>query len=166
MQLSCYHFPYEQDVIFGSLGLAFSTQWKGCTYAHITTLGLLPKIIKWARLATHTNHISTTIITITHNDSTNNPTNPLQRPHVTPILTIPTLILQYTKTLPFPTYYYNKEPLLTSILILSHTHTTPQIPTFLQQLPTTLLPTCTTYPTYPTHPPTITLISPLCFPPT
>ena len=56
-----------------------------------------------------------------------------------------TVTLQYTTTLPFPTYYNNKEPRLTSILILSHTTTPPQISTFNWQLPTTLLPSCTTY---------------------
>ena len=68
MQLSHYDFPYERDVIFDSLGPTFSTQGKGCGYTHITTLDLLPKMIKWAKLATHTNHNSTTIIIITHDD--------------------------------------------------------------------------------------------------
>ena len=71
MQLSHYHSQYERDVIFGSLGPTFSTQWNGCGYAHITTLNLLPKIIKWAKLATHTNHKFATIITIAHDDWTN-----------------------------------------------------------------------------------------------
>ena len=86
----------------------------------------------------------------------------------------------------FLTYYNNKEPLLTYNLIFSYTPTTPQIPTFLQQLLTTLLSTCTTYPTTPTPhtnrtyinipkawhttqpplplPPTVTSILPLLFP--
>ena len=46
-----------------------------------------------AILATHTNHNSAMIITITNNVWIDNPTNPLQQPHVTPILTIPPITL-------------------------------------------------------------------------
>ena len=96
----------------------------------------------------HTNHNFTIIITITQDDWANNATDLLQYPHITPMFTILPLTLQYTKTLPFFAYYNNKEPLLSSILILSHIPTTTQIPTFLEQLPTILLPTCNTLPPY------------------
>ena len=125
MQLSHYHSPYQRNVIFGSQGSSFSTQWRGCGCVHITTQDLLPKIIKHAILAAHINHSSTTIIIIIHDDWTNNPTNLLQQPNVAPILTIPPLSLQYIETLPFPAYK-KKHKILTHLHsnTLPHTHHT------------------------------------------
>ena len=101
---------YERDIISSSLGLAFSAHWKWWWYANITTLDLLRNITKWTRLAAQTNHNCTTIITITHDDWTNNPKNPLQQPHVTLILIIPPLTLQYTKTCIFSHTTTTKNP--------------------------------------------------------
>jgi hypothetical protein len=60
--------PHERDIIFGVLGCAFYPQWASNGYAHITNCDCLPKVIKWARLATHANCNSTAIITMTYDN--------------------------------------------------------------------------------------------------
>ena len=84
-----YHSPYDKDKIFGSQGPPFSTQWIGNGYSHIMDIDFLPKLLKWARLTTLSNPNSTTIIIITHDDWSNNTSNPIQHAHATPIITIP-----------------------------------------------------------------------------
>jgi hypothetical protein len=81
------------------------------------------------------------------------------------MLTTSPLMLQYNETLPFPTYYNNKEPILTSILILFYTPNTYKHPPSSNNPPHlhhTHLPPLTTPPTQPANtpslPPTVTLI--------
>lgn len=76
---------YERDKKIGSLGPTFSNQWARNGYAHITNIVLFLKVIKWARLANYTNLTATTLITITHDDWSNNKINPLTGKDVTPI---------------------------------------------------------------------------------
>lgn len=60
--------PPETDIIFGALGLAFSSQWTSNGYAYITDCDRLRKVIKWVGLATDANRNSTAIITITYDN--------------------------------------------------------------------------------------------------
>ena len=43
-----YHSPLKRDILFGSLGPAFFTQWKVRGLAHKVDFNLLSKVIKWA----------------------------------------------------------------------------------------------------------------------
>jgi hypothetical protein len=62
------HPPYNKDKLFGSLGPAFSTHWKGEGFSHIMYIDLLPKVIKWDQLEAQTNPFSTTTIIIDLDD--------------------------------------------------------------------------------------------------
>ena len=53
MNFTHYHSPLNRDKIFGSLDLVFLNKLAGNGYTQIMDLDLLPKVIKWARLANH-----------------------------------------------------------------------------------------------------------------
>ena len=131
------NFLYKRDILFGSLALAFSTQWKGHGLAHIADLNLLLKVIKWAQIEAHIYPQPTKLTIINHDKWSTNLINPLLHTNITPIITIPSFTIQYTPTPTLPTYYSHKEPLLISILTLSHTSNQHQYPPLytLSQMP-------------------------------
>lgn len=122
--LTQYHSPHGRDKTFGSSNHTTSTEWACHGYAHITNIDLLPKTINWAKLATQSTYNYTTMITIMVEEWSNHHSNPLQQPNVIPIITIPPLTMQYPASPTLPRCYSNKEPNLTSILIISHSSNT------------------------------------------
>jgi hypothetical protein len=109
MNFTHYHFPLNRDKIFRSLDLAFSNKWAVNGYTQITDLDLLPKVIKWAKLANHASPNFLTIIKNIDDDPSNNKINPLQSISML-LITIPPLIIQFPISPTLPTYYNNKEP--------------------------------------------------------
>ena len=113
-------FLYQRDILSGSFTLAFSTQWKGHSLAHIADFNLLLKVIKWAQIEAQISPQSTTMTISDHDKWSNNMINPLL-------------------------HIYQRHP-NNHHAVTHHSIHPSVIPSFINTLPNALTPLCPTYP--------------------
>ena len=124
MQLTRYNSPHNWDILFGSMGHAKSSHWRGIGLAFSTDHNTTLEAIHWARMATKEDTHTLTILIVNHKDWTtqSQPLNTNVDIHT--IATIPPYIIQYAPTPEWPKYYQYVEPTLTSIICI-HNPTQP-----------------------------------------
>ena len=69
-KLTQYNSPHNCDIIFGSLGHAQSSRWKGIGLAYPTDHKTTLEAIHWARMAAKEDKHTATILIVNHNDWT------------------------------------------------------------------------------------------------
>ena len=125
-QLTRFYSPHNRDKIFGSLGHAQSSRWKGIGLAHPMDYNTTIEAIYWARMAAKEDVDTVTILIINHNDWTPQqfPISTKEDIHI--LATIPQHTIQYNPTPEWPKYYHYEEPSLVSIIrIHSQTNLAP-----------------------------------------
>ena len=100
-QLTRFYSPHNRDKIFGSLGHAQSSRWKGIGLAHPTYYKTTIEAIHWARMAAKEDVDTITILIINHNDWTPQqfPISTKKDIHI--LATIPPYTIQYNTIQPY-----------------------------------------------------------------
>ena len=124
IQITQYNSPHTRDIIFGSLGHAHSSRWKGHGLAFPPDYNTTLQAIHWARMAAKENTHTSTILIINHQDWTPQKLNLTNVADIHVIATIPPHTMQYKPTPEWPQYYQYTETSLTSIIYI-HNQLTP-----------------------------------------
>ena len=103
-QLTQYHSLHNRDKIFGSMGHAQSTRWKGIGLAHPTDYNTIVEAIHWARMAAKEDTNTVTILITNHNDWTPQQLQFTTKGDIHILTTIPPHTIQYKPTTEWPKY--------------------------------------------------------------
>ena len=118
MQLTRYNSPHNWDILFGSMGHAKSSRWRGIGLAFSTDHNTTLEAIHWARMAAKEDTHTLTILIVNHKDWTTQSLPLNTHTDIDTIATIPPYTIQYAPTPEWPKYYQYVEPTLTSIICI------------------------------------------------
>jgi hypothetical protein len=115
-QLTQYHSPHNRDIIFGSMGHAQISRWKGIGLAYPTEHKTTVEAIHWAIMEAKEDTNTATILIINHNDWTPQQISLTTSGDIHTLATIPPHTILYNPTPEWPKYYQYVEPSLNNIM--------------------------------------------------